>query len=101
MNSKTQFPPETHFHIRWSAGSTLDWEAFGTQAEAEATARRLASPHESYSLAERNSTCERCAAFWREKMGGASNTTPTIYAQSEAWRTEYSPRASDSSSCSV
>ena len=87
MNSKTLFPSQAHFHIRWSTGSTLDWEAFGTRAEAEATARRLAHPHESYRIEERKQACKRCATFWREKIRGLSGTTHVSCAQSKAVET--------------
>lgn len=67
MNSKSVFPSQAHFHIRWSAGSALDWEAFGTRVEAEATARRLARTHESPRIEERNGACKRCLTFSQEK----------------------------------
>jgi len=61
-----------HFHIRWAPGSALDWEAFETHAEAEATAGQLAHPHESYKIVKRTRVCRRCANFWREKVAGLS-----------------------------
>jgi hypothetical protein len=84
MNSKTSYPSYTHFHIRWSTASTLDWEAFTTRAEAKETARRLAHPHESYRIEERKQACKRCATFWREKIRGLSGTTHVSCAQSNA-----------------
>jgi hypothetical protein len=76
MNSKLSSPFQTHFHIRWSAGSALDWEAFKTSGEAEVTARQLAHAHESYRIEARPGACERCAAFRREKRGNL-NTVET------------------------
>src|SRR5215472_10686905 len=74
MNSKSQFFSRIHFHIRWSQGSTLDWEPFQSQADAEATAKQLAGPHESYGIEHRqHGTCERCATFLREKLRGLSS----------------------------
>ena len=67
MNFKNLSSFHSHFHIRWSTGSKLSWYAFKTHAEAEAIARRFASPHESYRIVERNGSCERCASFWCEK----------------------------------
>jgi hypothetical protein len=83
MNPKT-LPSNTHFHIRWSAASTLDWEAFSSRGEAEETARRLAHPHESYRIEERRAACKRCATFWREKMSGLSTPARGSCAQSRA-----------------
>ena len=74
MSSKTLFSSQAHFHVRWSAASGLDWEAFGSQVEAEETARRLAQPHESYRIEKRGLACKRCATFWREKTRGLRTT---------------------------
>ena len=78
MTAKPRFPSLRHFHIRWSGRLTLDWESFKTHSEAQATAMRLAHPHESYRIEEHDHACERCATFWREKLGNMSNAV-TIF----------------------
>jgi hypothetical protein len=54
-----------HFHIRWIAAGTsrLDWEAFASRGEADAIARRLATPFETFTIDEFDVWCERCALF--------------------------------------
>ena len=54
---------ETHFHIQWSTTPLLDWQAFPARKEADETARNLVRPYETYTIAERNGKCERCAKF--------------------------------------
>lgn len=49
----------THYHIRWS-NAALDWERFGTRAEAEASATELARPDETYAIEELDGDCPRC-----------------------------------------
>jgi hypothetical protein len=44
------------WHIRWYGGK-LDWECFGTREEAEASAKQLAKPNETYSIEECDGTC--------------------------------------------
>jgi len=51
-----------HYHIRWS-NSQLDWEAFCTQVEAEASALDLVLPDESYIIQEFDETCSECSAL--------------------------------------
>ena len=73
-----------HFHIRWSSGSALDWEAFETHAEAEATAGQLAHPYESYKIVKRTRACKRCADFWREKVASLNRVGERNLALSQA-----------------
>jgi hypothetical protein len=51
-----------HYHIRWSSRTALDWECFDTQVQAEARAKELVGPDETYSIEERDETCPRCRA---------------------------------------
>jgi hypothetical protein len=49
-----------HFHIRWSSGK-LDWERYGTRAEADAGARQLMLTDKTYVVEEFSDTgCPRC-----------------------------------------
>jgi hypothetical protein len=49
-----------HYHIRWWSGK-LDWERYGSRAEAEAGARHLMRPGETYKVEEFSDTgCPRC-----------------------------------------
>jgi hypothetical protein len=69
----TQLP---HYHIRWSGKTTLDWERFSTAAEAEASAKQLARPGESYAIEEHDGACRRCQEAVKPKSAhGASNET--------------------------
>lgn len=58
-------PPESksHYHIRWSSDSSLDWKPFPTQDEARELAESLKSQNESYIIVERDGECERCVVF--------------------------------------
>jgi hypothetical protein len=49
-----------HYHIQWSDRDTLDWESFASRAEAEASAKQLSLPGESYTTEERDESCPRC-----------------------------------------
>lgn len=49
-----------HYHIRWSGVARLDWEAFKTAAEAEASARELLREGETFTVEERDAFCTRC-----------------------------------------
>jgi hypothetical protein len=57
-----------HYHIRWSEKivsnwkcfSALDWEAFTSRAEAEASARQLVRQNETYTIEEHDGNCPRC-----------------------------------------
>jgi hypothetical protein len=68
MKLERTYLSKTHFHIRWSVGSPLDWEAFETRAEAEEVAQQLARATEIYTIEEFRRTCRRCAKFWRENL---------------------------------
>ena len=37
-----------HFHIHWNGKHKLDWECFATREDAEASARELVQPGETY-----------------------------------------------------
>jgi hypothetical protein len=52
----------THFHIRWSTIG-LDWERFGSQADAEEAAKQLARPGETYTVEQFDAACLTCAEF--------------------------------------
>ena len=58
----------THYHIRWS-NLDLDWEAFLTRAEAEASAMQLARRSETYTIVEFDGGCPRCAMLKRQRVG--------------------------------
>jgi hypothetical protein len=49
-----------HYHIRWSA-SKLDWEIFKTPEEAEAAAKQLVLPKETYTIEQFDGGCPRCS----------------------------------------
>lgn len=49
----------SHFHIRWS-GSKLDWEAFRTADAAQAAAKQLVQPGETYVVEEMGADCHLC-----------------------------------------
>ena len=67
-------PQSPHYHIRWSGKATLDWECFSTRKEAEATAKQLAHPGESYAIEEHDGTCLRCRdAMKLKSVHGASS----------------------------
>jgi hypothetical protein len=51
-----------HYHIRWS-DTKVDWQAFGSPAEADASAENLARPGETYTVEKFEGTCWRCAQF--------------------------------------
>jgi hypothetical protein len=50
-----------HYHIRWTQSELLDWERFGTRAEAEQAATRLVRPDEEYTIEEYDGACPKCA----------------------------------------
>jgi hypothetical protein len=56
-----------HFHIRWSGKATLDWEGFSTRKEAEASAKQLVRPRETYAIEEHDGACLRCRDAMRLK----------------------------------
>jgi hypothetical protein len=49
-----------HYHIRWSTKGVLDWEAFDSREEAEASAQELVRLGETYTIEERDDNCPRC-----------------------------------------
>jgi hypothetical protein len=55
----------THFHIRWSDGSKLDWERFNNQDDAEVGAQELVRSGESYAIEEFDDSCTQCKSLAR------------------------------------
>jgi hypothetical protein len=55
----------SHYHIHWSGKPTLDWERFDTTADAEANARKLMLPGETYTIEEHGESCPRCLKFMK------------------------------------
>jgi hypothetical protein len=51
--------PLNHFHIRWS-NSKFDWQTFNTREEAEASAKELVLPDETYSIEQFDGDCPQC-----------------------------------------
>jgi hypothetical protein len=51
-----------HYHIRWS-NSKLDWEAFPTSEEAQASAEQLLMRGESYVIEQVDGDCPRCSSL--------------------------------------
>lgn len=52
---------KSHFHIRWSTKTTLDWQSFGTMEDAERRAEELAARDETYTIEQRGDwSCELC-----------------------------------------
>jgi hypothetical protein len=49
-----------HYHIRWSEKDSLDWESFRLRTEADARARQLMRPGESYTIEELDAGCLQC-----------------------------------------
>ena len=56
-NSQYLGAVDMHYHIRWSTVG-LDWESFGSSAEA--SAKQLVRPSETYTIEEYGSECARC-----------------------------------------
>jgi hypothetical protein len=52
---------KTHYHIRWTRPSKLDWQPFSTPEEAKQIAEQLAGPGETYSIEKFGEACERCS----------------------------------------
>jgi hypothetical protein len=48
-----------HYYIQWAHGK-VDWQAFGSEEEAEKEAERLKRPSERYSIVRRDGECRRC-----------------------------------------
>jgi hypothetical protein len=55
----------SHYHIHWT-GKTLDWERFDTSAEAEASARELMLPGETFTIEEHGESCPQCRSLLRK-----------------------------------
>ena len=53
-----------HYHIRW-ADSHLDWQAFASPAEANASAEKLARTGEAFTVERFDGNCSRCAELPR------------------------------------
>lgn len=70
-------PPQLHYHIRWSGKTELDWEGFDTRANAEASAKYLVRPGETYIIEEHGQSCARCAAL-HSKTAHAAKPVPTL-----------------------
>lgn len=60
--------PDTHYHIRWSSLSMLDWQAFTTRAEAETAAIELVRENETYSIETASAGCKRCLEAVEQAM---------------------------------
>jgi hypothetical protein len=54
---------ETHYHVRWSSDSSIDWKPFPTEEEATQLAEQIKKPNDSYTIVERDDECERCKVF--------------------------------------
>ena len=65
-----------HYHIHWT-GKALDWERFDTSADAEASARQLARPGETYTVEEYGESCPQCMKFMKMVSGRDSNEAST------------------------
>jgi hypothetical protein len=61
-----------HYHIRWSDKAILDYERFDTRAGAEAGAKQLVRPGESYTIEEHDGACPRCQDTLKAKLSDAS-----------------------------
>ena len=64
-----------HYHIHWGGKDTLDWERFGSRAEAAASARQLARFGETYTIDERDENCPRCRAAFKSKTAYETQET--------------------------
>jgi len=64
-----------HYHIRWSTKEVLDWEAFESRADAEASAAQLVCPDETYTIEERDEDCPRCGNAGRLKASHEPEAT--------------------------
>ena len=56
----------SHFHIHWSGKPTVDWEPFSSRAEAEASAKHLALPGETYTVEEHGKSCLQCMMLMKK-----------------------------------
>jgi len=55
--------PASHFHIRWSSTSSLDWQRFQTRRDAILLADQLVRPGETYTVEEHSSSCPFCEQY--------------------------------------
>lgn len=60
-----------HYHIRWSGKEVLDWDAFGSRSEAEASAKELVHRDETYTIKAYGQLCRRCQAAMKLKQAHA------------------------------
>ena len=58
-----------HYHIHWSGKPALDWERFSTRDEAEASAKELALPGETFTVEEHDESCPQCMEFTKMVPG--------------------------------
>ena len=58
-----------HYHIRWSGQNRLDWERFDSDADAVVAARQLKRLGETFTIEERDESCENCRASYILKTG--------------------------------
>jgi hypothetical protein len=64
-----------HYHIHWSGKDALDWESFGSRAEAEASAKQLVRLGETYTIDERDEDCPRCRTAFKWKTAYETQET--------------------------
>ena len=65
----------THFHIRWSSASTLDWEAFPTLEAAQLQAEQLVRVGETYTIEQADGECPRCnSRSWQSSVPNESRS---------------------------
>jgi hypothetical protein len=55
-----------HYHIRWSGG-VLDWEPFDLRSAAEASAKEMLRPGETYAIEEYGADCAKCRSLLMPK----------------------------------
>ena len=60
MDNQETTPRKIHFHIRWSGEAALDWQGFQSRDEAEACAKDIVRPSESFTIEEFDESCLRC-----------------------------------------
>lgn len=60
VGPKSVRPTRFHFHIRWSTSTVLDWQAFQGREEAEACAKDLVGPDETFTIEMCDENCTRC-----------------------------------------
>jgi hypothetical protein len=60
-----------HYHIRWSNGK-LDWERYGSRAEAVSGAKKLMQYEETFTIEEHGESCPRCPDLVKAKLRQAN-----------------------------